>query len=291
MKYLLRLALVTSITGCIAAAPSMYGEGLQIGPFLQDSPALLIHSNQGYLGVSFRDLDAERSQALKLRDARGAEIFTLDHDGPASKAGLRLHDVIVQMNGQTIENVDQLRRLLHEVPPGKSVAFLVNRDGVIFNMNVQLVDQAALEQEAWPRRYDAHEPPPPPPSGVGLIGAPGGAPGFGPGPGPEGGNHGFIHWPLGGSGTLPEVGAAITPLNAQLATSFGVKNGLKIESVKEDSPAANAGLKAGDLILKVGRTEMKSWHDWARALRANEGKSVPITILRDHRQQILTLTF
>ncbi len=294
MKYLLRLTLVTSIAGCIAAAaPSIYAEGLQITPILQDSPALMMHSGQGYLGIRVNDLDNDRAQALKLKDSRGVEVIELDHDGPASKAGLRLHDVILQMNGQTIENEEQFRRLLRDIPPGKSAGFIVSRDGVVFNMNVQLVDQAALSQQAWPRPYSAYEPSlPPPPGGQGLVVGPGGPNGLGPGPRHVDQNHSFIHWPMmGTSGSLPAVGAAVTPINAQLATSFGVKNGLKIDSVTDGTPAANAGLKAGDVILKVNKTETKSWNDWARALRANEGTSVPITIMRDHKQQILTLTF
>ena len=76
-----------------------------------------------------RDLSEDQLGVLKLKDARGAEIVNLDHDGPACKAGMRMHDVILQMNGQVIENEDQLRRMLRDMPVGRTISFLVSRDG------------------------------------------------------------------------------------------------------------------------------------------------------------------
>ena len=78
---------------------------------------------QGYLGIEMRDVSEDQLGALKLKDARGAEITNLDHDGPACKAGMRMHDVILQMNGQVVENEDQLRRMLRDMPVGRSVSF------------------------------------------------------------------------------------------------------------------------------------------------------------------------
>ena len=67
-------------------------------------------ATQGYLGVDLRDVTEDQLGPLKLREAHGAEIIDVDHDGPACKAGLQLHDVILQMNGQAIESQEQLRR-------------------------------------------------------------------------------------------------------------------------------------------------------------------------------------
>src|ERR1700709_1797121 len=67
--------------------------------------------SNGYLGVETRDVSDDEAATLKLKEARGAEIINVDHDGPASKAGMQVHDVILQMNGQVIEDEDQLRRM------------------------------------------------------------------------------------------------------------------------------------------------------------------------------------
>lgn len=287
MNYFSRLALVTGIASCIVAAPLVYAEGLQLSSVMQDSTALLMHNNQGYLGVDIRDLDNDRVQALRLKDTRGAEIITVDHDAPAGKAGIRVHDVVLQMNGQVVENGDQLRRLLHDIPPGGNVNFVVSRDGSILNLSLQLADRAKLEHDAWPRPYNA---PAPPPSGEshGFFSSSGGAGGPGGPGGPEPG-HGFASWGIRSTHSNLYVGATVDALGAQLADYFGVKNGLLIKSVDDGSPAANAGLKAGDVILKVGKTEMKSPEEWTKTLHSNQGKSVQLTILRDHRQQLMTL--
>ena len=97
------------------------------------------HKNvaQGYLGIEMRDLSEDQLGVLKVKDARGAEIVNLDHDGPACKAGMRMHDIILQVNGQVVENEDQVRRMLRDMPVGRSVTFLISRDGQTQTMTLQ----------------------------------------------------------------------------------------------------------------------------------------------------------
>jgi membrane-associated protease RseP (regulator of RpoE activity) len=74
-----------------------------------------------------------------------------------------------------------------------------------------------------------------------------------------------------------------------MAEYLGVPNGLMVKQVAHKSEAATAGLKAFDVILKVGPEAVTTLSDWDRALRANQGKPVQVTILRDRKQQTLTL--
>jgi serine protease Do len=53
----------------------------------------------------------------------------VDHDAPAGKSGLKVHDVVLQLDGQPFDNVDQLRRRLREMPSGRTVTLLISRDG------------------------------------------------------------------------------------------------------------------------------------------------------------------
>jgi C-terminal processing protease CtpA/Prc len=85
------------------------------------------------------------------------------------------------------------------------------------------------------------------------------------------------------------VGALVEPLTSQMAEYLGVPNGLMVKQVARKSEAAAAGLKAFDVILKVGPEAVTNLAGWDRALRANQGKSVQVTILRDKKQQTLTL--
>jgi membrane-associated protease RseP (regulator of RpoE activity) len=85
------------------------------------------------------------------------------------------------------------------------------------------------------------------------------------------------------------VGALVEPLTSQMADYFGVPGGLMIKQVSKKSEAAAAGFKAFDVILKVGADSILTSADWDRALRSNQGKPVQVTILRDKKQQTITL--
>ena len=108
----------------------------------------LFFTSQGYLGVDLKEIDADRAIALKLADTRGAEVIVVDHDAPGSKSGLKVHDVILQLDGQSFDTVDQLRHRLQEMPAGRKVTFLVSRDGNLTNVTAQLCDRAVLQRQA-----------------------------------------------------------------------------------------------------------------------------------------------
>src|SRR5215469_2282091 len=102
------------LVGMLAAAPLRAQSGLQVAEAIEQPILLLLHSHsQGFLGVDLGDVDQERVQTLHLKDTRGAEITILDHDAPAGKAGLKLHDVILEVNGEAIESAEQLKQMLH----------------------------------------------------------------------------------------------------------------------------------------------------------------------------------
>jgi membrane-associated protease RseP (regulator of RpoE activity) len=98
---------------------------------------------------------------------------------------------------------------------------------------------------------------------------------------------GGFHMPFFGS-TL-NVGAMVEPLTSQMAEYLGVNSGLMVKQVAHKSEAAAAGLKAFDVILKVDSDAVTTLADWDRALRANQSKTVQVTILRDKKQQTLSL--
>lgn len=242
------------------------------------SHGFFVHSSQGYLGVDLKDLTPDRVSALKLKDERGVEIITVDHDAPAAKAGLRVHDVVLQMNGQPVESCEQLRRLLRKEAPGQDVNLVVSRDGSTLNINVQLADRALLEQQAWSQHFIVPDPDAAPEGGEGK---------------------GFVATRSGGGSSfmgslIPNplyVGVDLNPVHTQLAEYFGVASGtgLLVENVDSESPASRAGLQAGDVILKVNANPMITRDDWLKAIRANRGKAVQLTIVRNKQQQTLTM--
>lgn len=265
---------------CLLLAPHAAGaQANDIAPILEDTNPLLAHASiAGYLGVDVADVDADKAQALKLKEVRGALITLIDHDAPAGQIGLKVNDVVLAINGENVESAEQLRRMLHELPPGRKVSLEISRDGNIQTLAVQLVDRKALDHDIWGKigtEGATIEPMPPAPA-MGLMGGAGDVP-------ITGGFHMSIF-----ASTL-NVGALVEPLTSQMAEYLGVEGGLMVKQIAKKSEAAAAGLKAFDVILKVGSDSIATAADWDRALRANQGKPVQVTILRDKKQQTLTL--
>jgi serine protease Do len=263
-------------TGMVAGPPGAAAQAGQIVELLEGTNPLLGHSSsQGYLGVWLDDVDAEKAQTLKLKEVRGAVITLIDHDAPAGQIGLRVNDVVLQLNGQNVEGAEQLRRMLKEIPAGRKVSLEFSRDGNLQTTSVQLVDHRVMEHDVWNKLGN---------DGDVFVQAPGMGVFAG---GGDAALPGMFRMPIFGS-TL-HVGAMVEPLTGQMAEYLGVVNGLMVKQVAHKSEAAAAGLKAFDVILKVGADPVTTLADWDRALRANQGKPVQVTILRDKKQQTLTL--
>jgi serine protease Do len=238
----------------------------------------------GYLGVSVRDITQDEVVALKLKDTHGAEIILVDHDAPAGKAGLREHDVVLMMNGQSIEGQDQLRRMLHDTPPGKAIVLLVSHDGQLRTVSTQMaVSQEEVEREAFEQRLSVSEPADPPADipGPGSFAPPAS-------PAPVHGSS-FIGGMLMSSSY---TGAVLEKVSTQLAQFFGVPNGggLLVRSVQGNSPAALAGMQAGDVVIQANAKPVATTSDWAKAVKTSRGKPLAIVVVRDKKQQTLTLT-
>src|SRR5439155_18710290 len=118
-----------------------------------------------YLGVDTRDVSSERMAELKLKEERGVEVTMVDQDAPAGKAGLKERDVILSFNGQPIEGVEQLRRMIRETPPGRIVNVGISREGQPLNIKVQLQRRKTfVANSGAPFNFsDMHSIPPIPP--------------------------------------------------------------------------------------------------------------------------------
>ncbi len=259
--------------------PTQTGGGLF---FVGSSSAASTHSAQGYLGVDVRDVTSDQLTALKLKEPRGAEIVLVDHDAPAGKAGLREHDVVLQMNGRSIDNEDQLRKMLHECSAGKSIVLVISREGQQITITTQMANREAVERQAWKQHLTVPEP---------QNSASDSDAGFSPGPSASTTVHGnsFV-------GTLlmspSYTGAVLEKMGSQLADYFGVPagSGLLVRSVQPNSPAALAGMHAGDVVVRADTRVVTNTGDWAKALKNSKGKPLAIVVIRDKKEQTLTLT-
>ncbi len=252
---------------------------------------------QGYLGVDIRDVSDDQVGALKLKESRGAEIVRVDHDGPAGMAGIREHDVVQQLNGQVVEGQEQLRRMLRETPAGRTVSLGISRDGQQQTVVVKMANREEVERQAWEQHRTVPDPDDlggPPVAASGKVGGGGAAPrsglGFfhGGGPAISSGGRGFLGTMIG----QPYTGAMLEPVSAQLAEFFGVQGGagLLVRSVEANSPAATAGMKAGDVVVKVNQITVGGMGDWAKTVHESKGRPMPVTVLRERKEQTMMLT-
>jgi serine protease Do len=281
MKYSLRPytslgAVIALGAGLVMTPHFVRAQAGDLRQLVQGSDAAFISGSKGYLGVELADIDYEKAQTLRLKEARGALITLIDHDAPAGQIGLKVNDVVIQLNGQNVENSEQLRKMLREIPAGRKVSIEISRDGNIQTLAVELADRQVLGHDVWNKIGSGGDVFTPPPS-MGMLGGSGDAPAGG----------GGFHLPFFGSSL--NVGALVEPLTSQMADYLGIHAGLMVKQVARKSDADAAGLKAFDVILKVGPEQVTNLAGWDRALRANQGKPVQITILRDRKQQILTL--
>jgi len=252
------------------------------------------HGPQGYLGIEFRDVGDDELGALKLKEALGAEIVNLDHDGPACKAGMHVHDVILQMNGQVIDGEDQLRRLLRDTPAGRSVSFVIDREGTTQTLTMQMADRKTVALQAWEQHYSV----PDPASRTSVPGYRDMGSGFMSAAPPSTsaatqvpkGHHDFFWTTMILSPSF--TGAQLEVIGPQLAQFFGSQDGagLLVRSVAANSPAEVAGIKVGDVVVRINSLPVVSGTDWTKIVHENRGRSVPVVVIRDKHEQTLTLT-
>jgi serine protease Do len=241
---------------------------------LAESQPYVFSSDEGggssYLGVDTRDVTSDRLGALHLNEERGVEVTMVDQDAPAGKAGLKEHDVILSINDQKVESVEQLRRMIREVPAGRSVTIGVSRNGQPMTIKAQLAERGVDQGFNFmmpPVNIPAIHIPP---INMPEIDVP---------------TVVVIHSPR-SSGLMVET---LTP---QLGDYFGVKSGtgVLVRSVDRGSRAAQAGFHAGDVIVKVNGSAVNDCSDFTRLLRERKENKAAVTIMRDRKEQTLTLT-
>jgi len=220
---------------------------------------------RSWLGVELKDLSADQAREMKLGDSYGALVDQVEKDGPAAKAGLQAGDVIVEFGGEKVHSVAEMRRLVSETPPGRTVQIQVRRNGPTQTLTATVEGRtdalhvlSRLHDQVWPQvnvpLYD-------------------------------------FSFSFGG----PRLGVTVDALTPQLAEYFGVKGGkgVLVREVRAGSAADKAGIKAGDCIVKLDSTAIDSASELHRVLlrkqdeSPDKGVDVAVTIVRNHQEQTL----
>ena len=245
----------------------------------QDRHFSFVFDGGAYLGVSTEDISKENMARYGMREVRGVGVTEVMKDSPAEKAGLRKDDVIIRFDGESVTSVRKLTRLVGESSADQTVRLTISRGGAEQELSVTLskrnfggILKAKIGDDVW-----------------------------------KGLNKDFPKWQfpkieMGNMGTLGDgtfvfaygnrrIGVSTQSLSKQLAEYFGVKEGgVLITSVTENSPAAKAGLKAGDVITAIDGEKVSSPGDITHALSKKETGDVSLTIVRDKNMRTVTLT-
>jgi len=264
-RFLLSLALLSLVASAQPSEQTNNGSESWSFGFGSDEGS----GGSSYMGVDIADVTSERLSALKLKEEHGAEITMVDEDAPAGKAGLREHDVILNLNGTAIESAAQLRRMIKETPPGRVVTLGISRDGQPLTIKVQLADRSKekmWEPGAHEFKFKMPEIPAIPDIDLPVTVV-------------------IAHSSL-RSGLMVEN---ITP---QLGDFFGVKGGkgALVRSVEKGSRGEKAGFHAGDVIVKVNDQIIHDASDFTHALHGSSGGTASVTVVRDKHEQNLTLS-
>lgn len=254
-------------------------EGPQPHPPSAGAFAFVTEKGGSFLGIGVQEVNADRAKELKLSDVHGVEVTRVEDDSPASKAGLKQGDVVLEYQGQRVEGTAQFVRMVRETPAGRQVKLLISRGGatqtlaatvgerkaprVLIERNLEMGPQwhqkmEKLQDELGRMQFKFEMPDLPQP---------------------------FMSWRSGALGIEAES------VSSQLAEFFGVKQGVLVRSVGKDTPAEKAGIKAGDVIVKVDGAEVSTPSEIAKHIRAPEAKKTfPVTVVRNRQEVTLNVT-
>lgn len=237
------------------------------------------------IGVSVRDVAENEPSSLKLQGRLGAVIEDVEANSAASKAGFKAGDVVVTFDGENVRGARQFARLVEETPAGRQVKATVVRQGARVDLEVT---PGSGEGTAFSWHSEGGEREWVMPRGrVRVMPDVPSMPDL-----PELRNRPDLQLELERSlGTdRGMLGVGVQELTGDLAQYFGVEEGLLVNAVRPDSPAAKAGLKAGDVITQVDGTQVDDTAELRRRLRDTDAPEITLGIVRDKKPLSLKAT-
>lgn len=229
------------------------------------NPGTIQRSGTSYLGIGAVEITPERARALNLNQDRGVEVDHVEEDSPAAKAGMKQGDVVLEYNGEMVEGTEQFMRLVRETPAGRQVKVVVWRGGAnqTLTVTVGARKNTVIETPNGPVNVPI---PPLPPIEIPRL---------------------EMSW------QTPLLGIEGESLGShgQLADFFGVNDGVLVKSVIKNSVADKAGVKAGDVIVKVDDSKVATTREITSVLRSNRTKNTfTLIVVRNKKEMPVTIT-
>lgn len=259
--------------GPIAALAAMLAAAVTAAAMLavqpaaaQSQPRIIVQSGVASVGVSIRDVTSDEAAKAKMAQAAGVYVESVREGSPAARAGLQAGDIVIDFDGERVRGVTHFTRLVQESVPDRQVAAVVVRGTSKQTLSVVpeasgaasfLSGDVRRRLQELPRNFNFNVEPD-------VLRA----------------------LPLRGG----SLGVTVSPVSEQLASYFGVKQGVLVTDVTSSSPAASAGVRAGDVITAINGQAVSSGADVTRALRENRNDSVEISVTRDKKSLSLKAT-
>jgi len=208
----------------------------------------------GWIGVMIQDVNEKIARKTKLDSQEGAYVNKVIEDSPADSAGIQERDVIIEFNGKKVFDSDDLVKVVHRTPPDTKVSLVIVRDG----------EKKTIYMTVGKKRESQH-----------CM---------------------FDRLP-----SLPDVrafagnrilGLQLLTLNEQLGEYFGILNneGVLVVEVEHKSIAEKSGLKAGDIIIRIGKISIDAVEKIRKELQKyDEGDTVKFEVMRKSTRIILNV--
>jgi S1-C subfamily serine protease len=251
------------------------GDVIEIEGLPSDDDVQVLLGGGSWLGVGVAEVTPDKVKELKLPAERGALLGKIVPDSPAARAGLKENDVITEINGQRVEGSEQFRRMIREIPAGRTAQLSVWRDGRQQTIAVTLGKSEAAHHRTMMA----------PTQGAYAFQMPElqELPGL----------EGLRNFSFSVSGRA-RLGIDAEDLEGDFGNYFGAPDGegVLVRNVFENSPAAKAGLKAGDVITSMDGERIHSAGELREKLMLKkDAKTVKLGLLRNRSEMSLTVEF
>jgi len=244
------------------------GKQIEVLPKIETDDLNIVIGDDGssWLGVETHEVTADKAKELKLSAERGVVLGKIVPDSPAAKAGLKENDVVTEVNGQRVEGAAQFRRMIHEIPAGRTIQLTVWRDG-----RTQTISATLGKSEQGRHAMKMMTPTP----GTFAFRM------------PEMPQIPSMEWNgsmlLGGQ---PRLGIDAEDISGQLGAFFGAPDGegILVRDVNSGSPAEKAGVKAGDVITSLNGERIRTVGELREKLSAkrdDKDRTVKLGVLRN----------
>ena len=206
---------------------------------------------RGQLGVGIQDVTSDLASSFGLKEVRGVIVTSVSPNSPAERAGIKQGDVIVSFNGVNVNDGNELRNRVAQTAPGAQASVGIVRNGFqAQTVNVALAEFQAKTETSTDEKSKSNS----------AVAA-----------------------------QEDKLGLSLESLTPQVAQRFGIEGaskGLVVTNVRAGSPAEDAGLRQGDVILQVNRQDVRTADEVKNAVAAKANKGNVLLLINRNGQNL-----